>query len=236
MLNLIETQELCKSYDDKSIVQGINLNVKQGTVYGLLGENGAGKTTIFKMLSGLIAPTSGQAFVFGKNVVTNRAEIQRKIGLMIDVPVFYEDLSAADNLQLHLDYMGKTANVEKALTAVGLMNTGKHPVGKFSMGMRQRLAIARALVHSPDLLILDEPTNGLDPVGTLGMRTLFTDLVKEQGMTILISSHILNEIQQLANTIGIIAKRVIVHESVVTEIESNFAGGLEQYYMERIGE
>lgn len=235
MTSIINTSNLCKSYDGNQTVRDIRLTVEKGTVYGLLGENGAGKTTIFKMLSGLIAPTSGTAQVLGKDVQKERAQVQRDIGIMIDVPVFYEDLSAADNLKLHLAYMGKDADVSKALEMVGLIDTGKRPANKFSLGMRQRLAIARALVHSPELLILDEPTNGLDPAGILSMRLLFSKLVNEYGMTILISSHILGEMEQVADTIGLIAKGAMVHEGTVADIKKTYDGGLEQYYMERIG-
>lgn len=235
MENMIETSYLCKSYDNTPVVRDINLTVKKGTIYGLLGENGAGKTTIFKMLSGLIRPTSGTALLLGKDISTHREEIQRSLGIMVDVPVFYEDLSATDNIKLHLAYMDKRADVDAALGMVGLIDTGNRPVRKFSLGMRQRLAIARALVHSPELLILDEPTNGLDPAGILAMRTLFTKLSKESGMTILISSHILTEVEHVADTIGLIAKGAIVHEGTLDEIRATHAGGLEEYYMSQIG-
>ncbi|MCL1789677.1 MAG: ATP-binding cassette domain-containing protein, partial [Oscillospiraceae bacterium] len=202
----VSTSKLCKSYDNSLIVKDCAIRVRKGSIYGLLGANGAGKTTIFKMLSGLISPTSGDAEILGLNVVTSRVEIQKNIGIVIDVPVFYENLSATENIKLHLSYMGKKADVKKTLETVGLDDTGKRPVAKLSLGMRQRLAIARAIVHQPELLILDEPTNGLDPIGIRQMRELFVFLVKERGISIIISSHILTEIQHVCDNIGMIAK------------------------------
>jgi ABC-2 type transport system ATP-binding protein len=232
---VISAKQLCKSFDGKPTVKSCSIQMGRGSIYGLLGANGAGKTTIFKMLSGLLTPTSGSAEILGLDIVKSRTEIQRKIGTMIDVPVFYEDLPAVDNLELHLAYMGKTANVDKTLAMVGLTDTGKRPASKFSLGMRQRLAIARAIVHEPELLILDEPTNGLDPEGIRAMRELFARLVNERGMTILISSHILSEMEHVADTIGLIAKGEMVQEGSMEEIKNKYSGGLEDYYMNVIG-
>jgi len=231
---VVSTKGLCKSYGKEHVVRDCSIGISAGSIYGLLGPNGAGKTTIFKMLSGLISPTEGHADIFKRNVVKARTEVQAKIGTMIDVPVFYEKLSAADNLTLHLAYMNKTADVHHALKLVGLTDTGKRPVSKFSLGMRQRLAIARAIVHKPKLLILDEPTNGLDPAGIRQMRELFVHLAKAEGMTILISSHILAEIQHTCDTICMINKGQILCEHTVDEIEKQH-GGLEAYYMKVIG-
>jgi ABC-2 type transport system ATP-binding protein len=235
METVISAKQLCKSFDGRLTVKDCSIEVEKGTIYGLLGANGAGKTTIFKMLSGLIAPTSGSAEILGLDIVKSRTGVQRKIGTMIDVPVFYEDLSAVDNLELHLAYMDKAANARKALDMVGLTDTGNRPASKFSLGMRQRLAIARAIVHEPELLILDEPTNGLDPEGIRAMRKLFRWLVEEHGMTILISSHILSEMEHITDTIGLIAKGEMVEEGSMEEINSKYPGGLEAYYMNRIG-
>ena len=227
----VAAKGLCKSYGHVDVVQDFTVNVTKGSIYGLLGPNGAGKTTIFKMLSGLISPTAGQGAVFGLDIVKNRTDIQGNIGTMIDVPVFYEDISAAENLKLHLAYMGKDADVGVVLKWVGLTDTGRQAVSKFSLGMRQRLAIARAIIHKPNLLILDEPTNGLDPAGIRQMRELFVRLSKEQGMTILISSHILTEIQHICDLIGMIAKGRIISEDTMADIKDR-QGGLEAYYME----
>ena len=227
---IILTNGLCKFYDNTPVVSDCTIKIAKGRIYGLLGANGAGKTTIFKILSGLISPTKGSAEIFGLDVAKARTEIQGRIGTMIDVPVFYENLPAAGNLELHLAYMGKVADVNKALQMVGLSDVGKRPVSKFSLGMRQRLAIARAIVHNPQLLILDEPTNGLDPSGIRQMRELFVQLAKEKNMTILISSHILTEIQYVCDVIGMIKNGQMLCENTVDEIK-NKHDGLENYYM-----
>lgn len=232
---IIATEQLCKSFGDTSIVKDCFIKVKKGAVYGLLGANGAGKTTIFKMLSGLISPTSGKAEILGLDVVKSRTVIQRKIGALIDLPVFYETLSATDNLALHLEYMNQTANIQSTLKTVGLADVGNRPAAKFSLGMRQRLAIARAIVHQPEVLILDEPTNGLDPEGIRDMRELFIRLATEHSMTILISSHMLSEMEHVADTIGLIVKGELVHEGSMEEIKNNYSGGLEDYYMNAKG-
>ena len=151
-----------------------------------------------KILTGLLTPTLGEVLVLGKDVTVQKADILRHIGSMIDVPVFYEHLSARENLNIHLAYMGvKKADTETALSKVGLQSVGNQPVSEFSLGMRQRLAIARAMVHQPKLLILDEPVNGLDPVGIREMRDLFKSLVEKDGITILFSSHILSEVEHI---------------------------------------
>lgn len=232
---VVSARNLCKTFGNDRVVKNCSIEVRKGSIYGLLGANGAGKTTIFKMLSGLLSPTSGSAEILGHDVVKSRTEIQRKIGTMIDIPVFYEDLSAAENLALHLAYMDKKADIDSALALVGLSDSNKYPVSKFSLGMRQRLAIARTIVHRPKLLILDEPTNGLDPAGIRQVRELFVELVKRQGMSILISSHILAEIEHVADTIGVIAKGSMMHQGPLNEIKRQYAGGLEEFYMDSIG-
>ena len=231
---VISANGLCKSYGSEQIVSDCSLKIREGSIYGLLGANGAGKTTIFKMLSGLISPTTGKAEIFSLDVVKSRTEVQSKIGTMIDTPVFYENLSGFENLKLHLAYMGKSSDVGAVLRMVGLDGTNKRAVSKYSLGMRQRLAIARAIVHRPKLLILDEPTNGLDPAGIKQMRELFVKLAKEDGITILISSHILAEIGHICDTIAMISKGQILSENTVADIERNH-GSLEDYYMEVIG-
>ena len=176
----IHTKGLCKSFGKNEVLRKCSLTVEKGTIYGFLGINGAGKTTMFKILTGLLTPTLGEVQVLGKDVTVQKADILRHIGSMIDVPVFYEHLSAKENLNIHLAYMGvKKADTETTLSKVGLQSVGNQPVSEFSLGMRQRLAIARAMVHQPKLLILDEPFNGLDPVGIREMRDLFKSLVEK---------------------------------------------------------
>lgn len=229
----VQTKKLTKVFPGNEAVKNCNMNVEGGTIYGLLGPNGAGKTTLFKIISGLLTPTMGNAQVLGKDIVSERDIILSKIGTIIEPPIFYEHLSAAGNLGIHLAYMKKKpGDIDAVLSKVGLSNTGVQPVSKFSLGMRQRLAIARAIIHKPELLILDEPINGLDPMGIREMRDLFIALVKEQNMTLLISSHILTEIEHIADTIGIIKDGTIVREVSMAELKSESPSGLEDYFMD----
>lgn len=229
----VQTKKLTKVFPGNEAVKNCSINVERGTIYGLLGPNGAGKTTLFKIISGLLTPTMGNAQVLGKDIVSERDIILSKIGTIIETPIFYEHLSAAGNLGIHLAYMKKKpGDIDAVLSKVGLSNTGVQPVSKFSLGMRQRLAIARAIIHKPELLILDEPINGLDPMGIREMRDLFIALVKEQNMTLLISSHILTEIEHIADTIGIIKDGTIVREVSMAELKSESPSGLEDYFMD----
>ena len=229
----VQTKKLTKVFPGNEAVKNCNMNVERGTIYGLLGPNGAGKTTLFKIISGLLTPTMGNAQVLGKDIVSERDIILSEIGTIIETPIFYEHLSAAENLGIHLAYMKKKPeDIDTVLSKVGLSNTGVQPVSKFSLGMRQRLAIARAIIHKPELLILDEPINGLDPMGIREMRDFFIALVKEQNMTLLISSHILTEIEHIADTIGIIKDGTIVREVSMAELKSESPSGLEDYFMD----
>ena len=229
----VQTKKLTKVFPGNEAVKNCSINVERGTIYGLLGPNGAGKTTLFKIISGLLTPTMGNAQVLGKDIVSERDIILSEIGTIIETPIFYEHLSAAKNLGIHLAYMKKKPeDIDTVLSKVGLSNTGVQPVFKFSLGMRQRLAIARAIIHKPQLLILDEPINGLDPMGIREMRDFFIALVKEQNMTLLISSHILTEIEHIADTIGIIKDGTIVREVSMAKLKSESPSGLEDYFMD----
>lgn len=202
---MIQVHEVIKTFDGKEVLRNLNLNVERGTIYGLLGANGAGKTTTFKLISGLLQPISGTIRFGGEVIQTQSKEFLKEMGVLIETPVFYEHLSAGENLEIHLAYMGcDTADIDNSLQVVGLADTGKKAVSKFSLGMKQRLAIARAISHTPKLLVLDEPVNGLDPIGIRQMRELFLSLVKDQDMTILISSHILSEIEHIADKVGVL--------------------------------
>ena len=229
---VIETKNLTKTFLGKAVIKNCNMTVKKGTIYGFLGTNGAGKTTIFKLLSGLLTPTMGTIEVLGQDIVSKRHKILSEIGSLIDTPIFYEHLSATENLQVHLGYMGReNGDIAGILSTVGLENVGTQPVATFSMGMRQRLAIARAISHQPKLLILDEPINGLDPIGIREMRDLFLSLVKTNHMTLLISSHILTELEQIADTIGVIVDGTLVKEVSMAKIKADYSSGLEDYFM-----
>ncbi len=226
----VRTENLIKTFSGIEIIKGCNINVPKGCIYGLLGANGAGKTTIFKLLMGYLVPTAGKAEVLDMDVMSYRNEILRNVGSIIEIPVFYEHLSACENLEIHLSYMKATGDISSTLEMVGLKATNNQPVSKFSLGMRQRLGIARALIHKPELLILDEPINGLDPMGIREMRELFIKLKNEQGMTIFISSHILSEIEHVADIIGVIVDGIIVEEVTISAIKEHFPNGLEDYF------
>ncbi len=228
---VVSTKQLAKAFHGKEVIHDCTMSVERGTIYGFLGKNGAGKTTVFKILLGLLKPSMGEVTVLGMDSVKNNLDILKRTGSLIETPLFYEHLSAAENLQIHLDYMGITnADIDETLAMVGLPKVGAQPVSTFSLGMRQRLGIARALIHKPELLILDEPVNGLDPVGIKEMRELFCNM-KQTGITILLSSHILSEIEQTADRIGIIVDGTVIQEITPQEIKEQYAGGIEDYFM-----
>ena len=232
---VISTNMLTKAFSGKEVIKSCQMSVERGMIYGFLGRNGAGKTTVFKLLLGLLKPSAGTASVLGMDSVKDNEAILKRTGSLIETPVFYEHLSATDNILLHLAYMGiEDVDVEPTLRRIGLPNTGKQPVSTFSLGMRQRLAIARAIIHKPEVLILDEPVNGLDPVGMKEMRTLFRQLVDEEGTTILLSSHLLSEIEQIADRIGVIVDGTVVQEVDTSEIRKKHPTGMEDYFMAAI--
>ncbi|QGH32869.1 ATP-binding cassette domain-containing protein [Gracilibacillus salitolerans] len=227
---VVKVENLTKTFNKQEVIKPCNMSVNKNSIYGFLGPNGAGKTTIFKMLIGLLSPTTGRIEVLGMNGNKQR-EMLRNIGSMIETPVFYEHLPAETNLDIHLSYMGvKDGDISSALEEVGLNHVGNQPVSQFSFGMRQRLGIARAIVHKPKLLVLDEPINGLDPMGIRDMRNLFPSLVNRYDMTILLSSHILNEMEHVADTIGIITNGTIVEEVNLKLIQREHPEGLENYF------
>lgn len=229
---VIQTKNLEKSFGNVQVIKNCSMTLQQGSIYGFLGINGAGKTTIFKMLTGLLKPDMGSIEILGSDMLRNRDSLLSKIGSLIETPIFYEHLSAQKNLEIHLDYMGVSGlGVEETLNMVGLSGIGKKETSKFSLGMRQRLGIARAIIHQPQILILDEPINGLDPVGIRNIRRLFERLVNEFNMTILLSSHVLTEIEQTADKIGIIANGKIVEEVDIEQIKEGNSGTLEDYFI-----
>ncbi len=218
---VIETKQLTKVYGDQTAVNAVDLHVKRGRIYGLLGRNGAGKTTIMKMILGLTPITSGEADVFGKNIKGQEKRVYPRIGAIIETPGFYPNLTGTENLEIFAKLRGTVAPnaVKNALEVVGLPYKDKKLFGKYSLGMKQRLGIANAILHDPELLILDEPTNGLDPIGIAEVRDFIKDLSASRGKTILISSHILSEIQLLADDIGIIDRGVLLEENSMSELE-----------------
>ncbi|MGX5439989.1 ABC transporter ATP-binding protein [Bacillus thuringiensis] len=214
MSAIIKTTNLTKIYGDQKSVDNLNITVNQGEIYGFLGRNGAGKTTTIRMLLGLIKPTHGKIEIFGEDLFKNQKGILKRIGSIVEVPGFYGNLTARENLLINAKIIGvhKKNAIEEALEIVGLQHETKKLVGKYSLGMKQRLGIARALLHYPELLILDEPTNGLDPIGIKEIRRLIKNLSKERKITLLISSHILSEIEQLVDHMGIIHEGKLLEE------------------------
>ena len=226
MSYILQTSHLSKTIDGKQLVTDVNIHVKKGEVYGFLGPNGAGKTTVMKMLTNLWKPTSGTAWLFGKALEKNSYEVLKRMGSIIEFPTFYDHMSGKDNLQLHCEYMGyyNKGSVEEALQMLGLSDAADKPAGSYSLGMKQRLGIARAILCKPELVILDEPTNGLDPAGMKQIRDLFRMLCTEYGMTLMISSHLLPEIESIADTVGVIHHGKMMKEISMKEIaETNTA-------------
>ena len=222
---VIQTKELTKKYGEQTVVNQVNLHVKKGRIYGLLGRNGAGKTTSMKMMLGLTAATSGSIELFGSPLWGNEKTIYPRIGAMIEHPGFYPNLTGTENLEIFAKLRGTASNhaVKHALELVGLPYKDKKTFGKYSLGMKQRLGIANAILHDPELLILDEPTNGLDPIGIAEMRNFMKNLSTQQGKTILISSHILSEIALLADDVGILDQGVLLEESSMEELKKRNA-------------
>jgi len=224
MSYILKTHNLIKVYNSKEVVSNVNMKIKKGEIYGFLGPNGAGKTTIMKMMTNLVKPTSGEIEIFGEKLTDTSYEVFKRLGTIIEYPIFYDKLTGRENLELHCEYMGyydKKA-IDKALELVNLKNINNKPVKDYSLGMKQRLGIARAITTKPELLILDEPINGLDPIGIKELRNLFKMLSKEYGITILLSSHILGEIEQMADTIGVINNGRLIEEVSMESIrESN---------------
>ena len=229
---ILKCERIEKKYSKTKALDNINLSIYTGHIYALIGENGAGKTTLMKCMLSLSTITSGSIEIFGKNLQEHREEILSQIGSIIESPIFYDNCTAKEILEIHAQYMGKNiieSDIIRALSMVGLKNTTKK-VKDFSLGMRQRLGLARAFLTKPKLLILDEPINGLDPIGIQEIRNLLLSLSKEHGITILISSHILSEISQIADKIGFIKNGEIVKQVSMKEIRRENID-LEEYFM-----
>lgn len=217
---IMETKGLTKSFHDHRVVDNVDIHVKKGTIYGFVGPNGAGKSTILKMLLNLVKPDKGEIYIFGSQVAPKSYEILKNIGSLIENPYFYDKLTARENLELHCEYMGyhNKEQIANVLDMVNLKGIEGKAVKNFSLGMKQRLAIARAIVTRPQFLILDEPINALDPEGIKEMRELFLTLKNQWNMTILISSHILSEVELIADTIGVIREGRLLKEVPMSEI------------------
>ena len=223
-MNIIETQNLTKSYADFTAVSGIDLHIPKGAVYGFLGPNGAGKSTTMKMFLGLTNPTSGSFTIDGKKYPDNRVQILKEIGSFIEAPAFYGNLSGEENLEIIRKILGlPKSSVAEALEIVGLTQYKKRLAKKYSLGMKQRLGLASALIGKPPILILDEPTNGLDPVGIHEIRTLIRSLPEKFNCTVLVSSHLLSEIELMADTIGILNHGHLLFEGTLDQLKFSAA-------------
>ncbi|NEZ47247.1 lantibiotic protection ABC transporter ATP-binding protein [Clostridium niameyense] len=225
---ILETKDLIKNFNGVNAVNKVNLKIKQNSVYGLLGPNGAGKSTTLKMITGLLRKTSGEILFNGHS--WSRKDLN-EIGALIENPALYENLTARENLKVYATYLGlKEDRIDEVLKIVNLVNTGNKKVSQFSMGMKQRLGIAIALINSPKLLILDEPTNGLDPIGVRELRDLIKRFPKE-GITVIVSSHILSEIELICDHVGIINNGVLGYEGEINPEEN-----LEKLFMKIVEE
>lgn len=219
---IFKTNDLCKYYGKFKALDGVNMSIPKGSIYGFVGKNGAGKTTLMRLMCGLQSPTSGEYILFDKkNTDPELAGVRKRMGAVVETPAIYKDLSAYDNLKLQCLNVGMPNfdDIPNLLKLVGLENVGKKKAKAFSLGMRQRLGIAIALCVHPDFLVLDEPTNGLDPQGIIEMRELILKLNKENGVTVLISSHILDELAKLATHYGFIDNGKIIREMSAAELE-----------------
>ncbi len=222
--NLLEIKELNKKFGNDLVLNNISLQVRKNSIYGLLGPNGAGKSTILKIIAGLLKPTSGEVFFDGHKW---KREDLKKIGALIESPPLYNNLTAFENLKVHTTMLGlPDSRINEVLELVDLCNTGKKRAGQFSMGMKQRLGIAIAILNHPKLLILDEPTNGLDPIGIQELRELILSFPKK-GITVIVSSHILSEIEHTAEYIGIVSNGVIGYQERIHPGEN-----LEQLFLD----
>lgn len=221
MDEIIRTENLSKYYADVHAVSGLSLNVSKGEIYGFLGLNGAGKTTTIRMLLGMIRPTSGTAFMKGKKVYADNTELWKKVGSLVETPYSYPDLTVHENLEIihRLRFLSDKKSIDRVIDKLQLGTYSNRKVKNLSLGNAQRLGIAKAIMHNPEILILDEPSNGLDPSGILEMRDMISDLSLNQGVTVFISSHILSEISKLANRIGIIHEGKLLQEVDAGQLE-----------------
>ncbi|QCE36792.1 lantibiotic protection ABC transporter ATP-binding protein [Streptococcus pasteurianus] len=217
MKEILKTDNLCKDFKKQKAVNNVSITVRENSIYGLLGPNGAGKSTTLKMITGMLRPTSGKVLFNGHD--WNRKDLEQ-IGALIETPPLYDNLSAVENLEVRAKLLNvPKARINEVLEIVDLQNTGRKKAGQFSMGMKQRLGIAIALLNNPKLLILDEPTNGLDPIGIQELRSLIRSF-PSQGITVILSSHILSEVQLIADDIGIISNGILGYEGQMNKDEN----------------
>ena len=221
MNEIITTEKLFKHFGNVKAVSDLSLNIRKGEIYGFLGLNGAGKTTTIRMMLGLIRPTSGACYISGKQVSSRNSDIWKNVGYMVEVPSSYPDLTVRENLDI-IRKLRSVSDRKATDTIIGNLHLGEYANRKamnLSQGNNQRLGLAKALIHDPEILILDEPTNGLDPAGIVEIRELLLGMVKDKGVTVLISSHILGEISRIATRIGIIHEGMLIQEVDASQLE-----------------
>jgi len=218
-MDCLQTSDLYHRFARQDVLRGVSMQVPEGSIYGFLGPNGAGKTTTLRLILGLLKKQRGTVSIFGKRFDDERIAILRNVGSMIESPSLYDHLSAAENLRiLQLIHRCPAGRIPEVLELVGLGDTGKKRARQFSLGMRQRLGIAAALLHRPPLIILDEPTNGLDPQGIIEIRNLLTELNRRDGCTILVSSHLLSEVDKVATHVGVLGKGKLLFQGTIDEL------------------
>jgi ABC-2 type transport system ATP-binding protein len=214
---ILQTETLTKTYGKRTVVDGLSLSVERGDIFGFLGQNGAGKSTAIRMLLGLVRPTRGRVLLFGRDVAKHSLEVLRRMGAIVETPAFYENFSGWDNLRIFAAMSGgaNRKRIEEALVLVDLLDRAQDPVRTYSHGMRQRLGLAQALLPNPEFIILDEPTDGLDPQGIREIRLLLPRLQGELGLTIMLSSHLLHEVERVCNKVAIIDKGRLLYQGVM---------------------
>lgn len=238
MKEIVKTYGLTKRYQDTLSVNNLSMSVQEGRIYGFLGPNGAGKSTTLKMLLNLVRPTAGEIDIFGKRLqAKTRADILRNIGSLIESPSYYGHLTGTENLKILQTLLEiPSKNIEEVLRIVRLDRQSSKKVSKYSLGMKQRLGLAGALLSFPRLLILDEPTNGLDPAGIQEMRELICALPEQYGMTVIVSSHLLSEIDQMAEDVGIIANGKLMYQGPLHLLhETDENKNLEEIFLDLTG-
>lgn len=220
---ILQCEGITKQYAKTKALSQVDMQIRRGEIYGFIGENGAGKTTLLRVITGLISATDGRLSLFGKSDKQELVDARRRVGCIIEAAAFYPHLNASDNLEYYRIQRGypNKDSVNKALQMVNLENTGKKRYQQFSLGMKQRLGVALAIMGNPDFLILDEPINGLDPSGIIEFRQMLKSLSREYGMTILISSHILSELEQIADRYGIVHQGRLVKEFTQEQLEKD---------------
>ncbi|MGM0122819.1 ABC-2 type transport system ATP-binding protein [Enterococcus sp. AZ194] len=230
---VIKAENISKEFKGKVILKNINMTIEKGQIYGLLGANGAGKTTLMKMMLNLLKPTTGNLTILGSETQGTDMRYLAKVGSLIETPVFYPNMTVKQNLEIHCEYIGEKykAAISETLELVGLKEIEDYQIKELSLGMKQRLAIGRALLCQPELLILDEPINGIDPEGIADIRNLLLTINQQLHVTMIISSHIINEIEKIADTVGIISEGELLEELDKTEFQQT-SFDLEAHFIE----